>query len=64
MNNLFKLSLATLAFGAMLGASACTACMPQVPDTTTDNSTLGATSYRCGAGTHLVGTQCIGNSVK
>jgi hypothetical protein len=64
MRNLLRLSLVILGLGGMLGAAACTACMPQTPDTKSDTSNLGAQSYTCGSYTHLEGTQCVGDSVK
>jgi hypothetical protein len=64
MTNLLRLSIVMLGLGGMLGAAACSACMPQTPDTKTDTSNLGATSYTCGSYTHLVGTQCVADNPK
>jgi hypothetical protein len=59
MRNLLRLSIVILGLGGLLGASACTACLPPAKEAATDTSTVGATSYTCGTYTHLVGTQCM-----
>lgn len=55
-----RLTAVILSLG-MLGAAACSACSPS---TTNNNSssTMEQPSYTCGAGTHQVGMQCVGNS--
>lgn len=43
----------------MLGATACSSCTPPPEDTT--STAAPPQSYSCGAGTHRVGNQCVGN---
>lgn len=57
---LLRLSAVTLSLG-MLGAAACSSCSPQ-PTESAGDPYLGQHSYTCGAGTHLAGNQCVGNS--
>ena len=61
MKNLLRLSVMALALGA-LGASACSSCSPAAEDASTDPA-LGQQSYKCGPGTHLVGSVCVGDTV-
>lgn len=62
MTTLLRLSAVMLSLG-MLGAAACSSCSQPPADTSTTDMSVGQQSYRCGANTHLVGTQCIGDSV-
>lgn len=59
MKNLNRLVAAILSLG-MLGAAACSGCSQQ-PETSTSGSVSQPMSYQCGAGTHRVGNQCVGN---
>jgi len=61
MKNLHRLVAAILSLG-MLGAAACSGCSQQ-PETSTSSSVSQPMSYQCGAGTHRVGNQCVGNTV-
>lgn len=55
-----KLSVVALLTG-MLGASACSGCMPP-PEDTSSSSVSQPMSYKCGPGTKLVGRQCVADS--
>ncbi len=59
MKIVMKLTAVALAFGT-LAAAACSSCNPPVKK---DNSSPVSQqqSYTCGRGTHLVGTQCVGD---
>lgn len=57
--NLMRLSVVVLGLG-MLAAVGCESCTPANQSTNADLPTQ--TSYRCGAGTHQVGLQCVNNA--
>lgn len=59
MKNLHRLVAVILSLG-MLGAAACSGCSQQ-PETSSTSTTSQPMSYQCGAGTHRVGNQCVGN---
>lgn len=61
MRNLLRLSAVMLSLG-MLGASACSSCSETPEDTSTDAVTAPH-SFTCGAYTHRVGNQCVGDTV-
>jgi len=61
MRNLLRLSAVMLSLG-MLGASACSSCS-QTPEDTSTDSVVPPHSFTCGAYTHRVGNQCIGDTV-
>ncbi|MBI2387079.1 MAG: hypothetical protein HYV14_13895 [Elusimicrobia bacterium] len=60
MKNLHRLFAVILSLG-MLGAAACSGCSQQ-PEETSSTSLSQPMSYKCGAGTHRVGNQCIGDT--
>lgn len=57
--NLMRLSVVILGLG-MLAAVGCESCTPSDPASNVDIPTN--TNYRCGAGTHQVGLQCVDNA--
>lgn len=61
MKTLYRLSIVILGLG-MLGAAACSGCSQQ-PEDSSSSSVSQPQSYHCGAGTHRVGNQCIGDTV-
>lgn len=62
MRNLLRLSVVVLALGA-LGASACSSCSPAAEEDSSLDPALTQQSYKCGPGTHLVGSVCVGDTV-
>jgi hypothetical protein len=61
MKTLYRLSIVILGLG-MLGAAACSGCSQQPSDSSSSSSVSQPQSYHCGAGTHRVGNQCVGNT--
>lgn len=57
MKNLLRLSTVMLGLG-MLGAAACSSCMPPPEETKPKEYKQ---SYTCGPGTHREGNQCVGD---
>ncbi len=58
---LLRLSAVMLCAG-MLGASACSGCSPQTPPDAKSDPALAPQSMVCGAYTHRVGNQCVGDT--
>jgi len=58
---LLRLSTVILSLG-MLGAAACTGCSPTTPDAKEGSAVMQQQSMQCGAYTHRVGNQCVGNT--
>jgi hypothetical protein len=59
MKNLHRLFAVVLSLG-MLGAAACSGCSEKPEETS--SSVSQPRSYQCGAGTHRVGNQCVGDT--
>jgi hypothetical protein len=57
---LIRLSTVILSLG-MLGAAACSGCMPTTPDAKEGSAVMQQQSMTCGAYTHREGNQCVGN---
>lgn len=55
---LIRLCTVTLSLG-MLGAAACSGCMPPAEDASSSSPSLTPQSMTCGAGTRKVGNQCV-----
>lgn len=60
---LLRLSTVILSLG-MLGAAACSGCSPSTTDTGSSSAVMQQQSMSCGAYTHRVGNQCVGDNVK
>lgn len=58
---LIRLSTVILSLG-MLGAAACSGCMPSTPDAKEGSAVMQQQSMQCGAYTRRVGNQCVGDT--
>lgn len=60
---LLRLATVILSLG-MLGAAACSGCSPSTTDSSSSSAVMQQQSMNCGAYTHRVGNQCVGDNVK
>ena len=58
---LLRLSAGALVLG-MLGASACSGCGSQEPESSSSSPAMQQQSFTCGYGTHREGNACVANS--
>lgn len=63
--NTWLLRLSTVVLGlGMLGAAACSGCSQGTTDTGSSSAVMQQQSMNCGAYTHRVGNQCVGDNVR